>query len=220
MSWVRVPSATPTSILATLKQAMSLRGYFFCVQFPTCTHTEICQKGMGSEGKSRSKACISPESYCWSVVRTTASGRTTDTRQLSGRSCGPGGIRTLVRTVRPYAFYTLIPAFGFRVLARPGPPTNTLSSKSFIFGPRPPEDYFRRNCTATPRSFGKRALERCLVPSPGDGIKPVIYYASIRQRERNCFRQLICRSLSFRSKPTRLRVLTYHLSRRQIQSSP
>ena len=160
-----------------------------------------------------------PPTTCEGVAET-ASGRITDICQLSGRSCGPGGIRTLVRTVRPYAFYTLIPAFGFRVLARPGPPTNTLSSKSFIFGPRPPEDYFRRNCTATPRSFGKRALERCLVPSPGDGIKPVIYYASIRQRERNCFRQLICRSLSFRSKPTRLRVLTYHLSRRQIQSSP
>ena len=62
--------------------------------------------------------------------------------------------------------------------------------------------------------------ERCLVPSPGDGIKPVIYCTSIRQRERNCFRQLIVRSLSLRSKPSRLRVLTYHLSRRQIQSSP
>jgi len=38
--------------------------------------------------------------------------------------------------------------------------------------------------------FGTTSLEQCLVASPGDAIKPVIYYASIRQRERNCFRQL------------------------------
>ena len=38
--------------------------------------------------------------------------------------------------------------------------------------------------------LGKRSLERCLVPSPGDGIKPVIYCTSIRQRERNLFRQI------------------------------
>ena len=38
--------------------------------------------------------------------------------------------------------------------------------------------------------FGTTSLERCLVPSPSDGIKPVIYCTSIRQRERNCFRQL------------------------------
>ena len=43
--------------------------------------------------------------------------------------CGAGGSRTLVQTGKPYAFYTLIPAFGFRAAARPGPPTATLSSK-------------------------------------------------------------------------------------------
>ena len=42
---------------------------------------------------------------------------------------GAGGNRTLVQTGKPYAFYTLIPAFGFRVRARPGPPTRTLSFK-------------------------------------------------------------------------------------------
>ena len=42
---------------------------------------------------------------------------------------GAGGIRTHVRTRKPYAFYTLIPAFGFRDMARPGPPTMPLSSK-------------------------------------------------------------------------------------------
>ena len=46
-----------------------------------------------------------------------------------GKWCGAGGIRTHVQTGKPYAFYTLIPAFGFRALARPGPPTNALSPK-------------------------------------------------------------------------------------------
>lgn len=41
---------------------------------------------------------------------------------------GAGGNRTLVQTGKSYAFYMLIPAFGFRVQARPGPPTRTLSS--------------------------------------------------------------------------------------------
>ena len=53
-------------------------------------------------------------------------------------------------------------------------------------------DYFRFICTAWPTRFGTTSVERCLVPSPCDGIKPVIYCTSIRQRERNCFRQLIC----------------------------
>ena len=48
---------------------------------------------------------------------------------LSLNGGGAGGSRTRVQTGKPYAFYTLIPAFGFRVAARPGPPTTTLSSK-------------------------------------------------------------------------------------------
>ena len=44
--------------------------------------------------------------------------------------CGAGGSRTLVQTGKPYAFYTLIPAFGFRAAARPGPPTDALAPKS------------------------------------------------------------------------------------------
>ena len=39
----------------------------------------------------------------------------------------------------------------------------------------------------------------CLVPSPCEGIKPVIYCASIRQRERSCFRQLIFCSQDLRA---------------------
>ena len=43
--------------------------------------------------------------------------------------CGAGGIRTHVRTRKSCAFYMLIPAFGFRAAARPGPPTTALSPK-------------------------------------------------------------------------------------------
>lgn len=48
------------------------------------------------------------------------------------RFSGAGGIRTHVRTRKPYAFYMLIPAFGFRVAAEPGPSTDTLSPLNFI----------------------------------------------------------------------------------------
>ena len=43
---------------------------------------------------------------------------------------GAGGSRTLVQTGKPYAFYTLIPAFVFRVPTRPGPPIVTLAPKT------------------------------------------------------------------------------------------
>ena len=42
---------------------------------------------------------------------------------------GAGGSRTLVQTGKPYAFYTLIPDFGFRAPTRPGPPIDTLAPK-------------------------------------------------------------------------------------------
>ena len=53
-------------------------------------------------------------------------------------------------------------------------------------------NYFRFLCTAISAGFGTTASERCLVPSPSDGIKPKTYCASVRQRERNFFRQLNC----------------------------
>ena len=53
-------------------------------------------------------------------------------------------------------------------------------------------NYFRFLCTAISAGFGTTASERCLVPSPSDGIKPRTYCASVRQRERNFFRQLNC----------------------------
>ena len=54
--------------------------------------------------------------------------------------------------------------------------------------------------------------ERCLVLSPCKRIKPVIYYTSIRQRERSCFRQLIFRPTWLWSPQPSLRMLTYHLN--------
>lgn len=72
------------------------------------------------------------------------------------------------------------------------------------------QDYFRFNRTALPKRFGTTAFEQCLVLSPCDWIKPIIYYASIRQRERICFRQINFWPLRFRSQQTTLRVLTYH----------
>ena len=97
----------------------------------------------------------------------------------------------------------------FRATARPKPPTATLSPESH------PDigaclNYSRFTCAADSRRFGTTSLERRLVPSPGDGIKLKIYYTSIKQRERNCFRQLIWWPLIFRSKQPTLRVLTYH----------
>ena len=50
---------------------------------------------------------------------------------------GAGGNRTLVQTGKPYAFYMLILAFGFRVQTRPKLPIYTLSSKKFTDCARP-----------------------------------------------------------------------------------
>ena len=52
-------------------------------------------------------------------------------------------------------------------------------------------DYFRFNLHRWIFGFGTTSSERCLVASPCDAIKPVTYCTSVRQRERNCFRQLI-----------------------------
>lgn len=71
-------------------------------------------------------------------------------------------------------------------------------------------NYFRFHCTAISECFGTTASERCLVPAPCAGIKPVTYCSSVRQRERSCFRQINCRWLIFRSRPPKLHVLTYH----------
>ena len=96
---------------------------------------------------------------------------------------GAGGSRTLVQTGKSYAFYMLIPDFGFRVTARPGPPTDTLASNC--------SQKMRGKSSAIPdilaplyQSASRNGSERCLVPMLGKGIK-LIYYTSIKQRERS-----------------------------------
>ena len=125
--------------------------------------------------------------------------------------CGSGGSRTLVRTRKPYAFYTLIPAFGFRATARPGPPTAALSP-NFHLHIGAWTDYFRFNLRRLIFGFGTTSSERRLVPLPSSGIKPVIYYTSIRQREHTHCCQLIFWPNVLRSLQPSLRVLTYHLN--------
>ena len=124
---------------------------------------------------------------------------------------GAGGSRTLVQTGKPYAFYTLIPDFGFRVPTRPGPPIDTLAPK---FHPciGAYRDYFRFNLRRLILRFGTTSLERRLVSPPCREIKLAIYYTSIKQRERTLFRQLIFSQLRLWREPRSLRVLTYHLN--------
>lgn len=103
---------------------------------------------------------------------------------------GLAEIRTPVRTRKPYVFYMLISAFGFRATARPEPPTVTLSSKLHPCT-EAYTGYFRFYLHRLTLRFGTTSLEQCLVPSSDDGIKLIIYYTSIKQRERSYFRQLI-----------------------------
>ena len=55
--------------------------------------------------------------------------------------------------------------------------------------------YSRFNLHRLISGFGTTSSERCLVALSHSAIRPVTYYTSVRQRERNCFRQLIFRSL-------------------------
>ena len=103
---------------------------------------------------------------------------------------GAGGDWTLVQTGTSCAFYTLIPAFVFRVQTRPGPPIRTLSSK-FRQYREADIGYPRFSCATLPGRFGATAPEWHLVSAPSAEIKPEIYCTSIRQRERSFFRQII-----------------------------
>ena len=130
---------------------------------------------------------------------------------LKSLESGAGGSRTLVQTGKPYAFYTLIPAFGFRVPTRPGPPIDTLAPE---FHPQVGalEDYSRFNLRRWIFGFGTTSSERRLVLLPGRRIKLAIYCTSIKQREHTHCCQLIIRQLGLWREPTSLRVLTYHLN--------
>ena len=76
---------------------------------------------------------------------------------------GAGGIRTHVQTGKPYAFYMLILAFGFRDATRPRPPIAPLSSKiSPVW--RGTHWLFPIYLHRFVLRFGTTSLERCLVP--------------------------------------------------------
>jgi len=102
---------------------------------------------------------------------------------------GPAGSRTPVRTRKPYAFYTLIPAFIFvpwqDLDHQPRPYLLKFHLTSGAL-----QGYFRFSLHRLISGFGTTSSERCLVPLSDSRIKPVIYCTSIRQRERSCFRQL------------------------------
>ena len=85
----------------------------------------------------------------------------------------------------------------FRAPARPGPPTDALSPKISCVE-RGIAALFPICLRRWVLRFGTTPLERRLVLSPGDGIKPVIYCTSIRQREHTHCCQLIVCSLCFR----------------------
>ena len=95
---------------------------------------------------------------------------------------GAGGSRTLVRTRKPYAFYTLILAFVFELQQDP-----SHQLQPYLLKLHPCigacMNYFRFNLRRLIFGFGTTSSERRLVPLPCKGIKPVIYYTSIRQRE-------------------------------------
>ena len=81
-------------------------------------------------------------------------------------------------------------------------------------------DYFRLNCTTLPEHFGTTVSEWCLVSAPCAEIKPVIYYTSIRQRERSCFRQIIVESCDYSDRLRSTACLHTFSTRCQIQSAP
>ena len=103
----------------------------------------------------------------------------------------------LSRTRKPYAFYTLILAFIFELRQDPShQPQPYLLKLHPCIGAY--TNYFRFNLRRLIFGFGTTSSERRLVPLPCKGIKPVIYYTSIRQREHTHCCQLNLRSLSLR----------------------
>ena len=106
--------------------------------------------------------------------------------------CGDGGSRTLVQTRNPHGFYMLIPLLVFVPRKGANALNATLSPKA--------SPCCRSADKAIPKLLSTPGSGRnqesppagCLVRPPCERIKPVIYCASIRQRERSCFRQLIC----------------------------
>ena len=113
--------------------------------------------------------------------------------------CGDGGSRTLVQTRNPHGFYMLIPLLVFVPCKGTNALNATLSPKA--------SPCCRSADKAIPKLLSTPGSGRnqesppagCLVRPPCERIKPVIYCASIRQRERSCFRQLLFCSQDLRA---------------------
>ena len=80
-------------------------------------------------------------------------------------------------------------SLGFRAVAGRRRPTAALSSEISESRTRRRGSYSRNSYTAGSISLETWAIGRCPVPATVAGIK-LIYCASIRQRERSCFRHL------------------------------
>ena len=83
----------------------------------------------------------------------------------------------------------LIPDFDFRASARPGPPTNALSSK-FSFRRRGTPELFLNFPLLRFRPPQDVASGKSLVQTPVFGLSQLTYYYSVRQQERSYSRQL------------------------------
>ena len=133
-------------------------------------------------------------------------------------TCGesnPGPNKEAIRFLHAYS------SLHFRTAARPGPPTAVLSSKAFHQRREAAFDYSRFSLHRLISGFGKTSSERCLVPAPGAGIKPVTYCTSVRQRERNCFRQINLRKPCIIESDSRLSACLHNTSSCcQIHVSP
>ena len=91
---------------------------------------------------------------------------------------GADGSRTRVQTRKQYAFYMLIFAFGFRLSARPKPPTDSLSAKNFEVASQPDAIYLRYSLHLFAKPPRGAAFERCLVAAPVPQLR-LKYYTSV-----------------------------------------
>ena len=79
----------------------------------------------------------------------------------------------------------------FRVLARPTPPTNTLSFKKFARVARPTQTSTDLSAPPCQVASGQERLGDVSFQHLVSELS-LVYYTSIRQREQSCFRQLNC----------------------------
>ncbi len=124
----------------------------------------------------------------------------------SWRESNPRPNRETIRFLHAYL------GLHFRAATRPKPPITALSPKISSRSRSAPMTISDFPAPLYLPDSEQHPEERCLVPSPSGGIKPVNYCTSFRQRERTCFRQLIFRPNGLWSIQPSLRMLTYHLS--------